>query len=76
MYPFPICVDGNMRKSDLLGVLALLTGGLFVLPGESAVAALLVAIAASLFSRSTARPARRVVAAKLGAVRGIGTRRR
>jgi hypothetical protein len=76
MYPFHICIDGNMRKSDLLGVLALLTGGLFVLPGESAVAALLVAIAAYLFSRSTTRPTRRLVAAKLGALRGLGARGR
>jgi len=66
-----------MRKSDVLGVLALSTAGLFALPGSAGVAAALFAVVATyLFSRSKARPTRRLLAAKLGTLRGLGARGR
>ncbi|WP_132058043.1 hypothetical protein [Halorussus amylolyticus] len=72
-----------MRKRDALSALALLTGGLLALPGESAVvAAPMLAACGYLLAGPKKRPTRGGIAAKfeslrkLGALRALGARSR
>ncbi|USZ67019.1 hypothetical protein NGM10_09785 [Halorussus salilacus] len=64
-----------MRKSDVLGASAVLTGGLLALPGESVVAAPLVA-AAAVWMRPETRPDRETVTERFGALRRLRARGR